>query len=66
MQERMPDPPDEHGPLRYSLDRLADKPLTIPTCHGHVIIGSEHRNGKRRITVKLPPSLDISSGDAVS
>lgn len=27
-------------PLRYSLKRLADTPLKIPTCNGQIVIGT--------------------------
>ena len=43
-----------NGPRRYSLKKLAEAPLTIPTCQGDVVIGSEHFDGKQRVTVKMP------------
>lgn len=40
-------------PRRFSLARLAKQPLVIRTPQGCVVIGAEHRDGKRRVTVSV-------------
>lgn len=49
--QREPEQPTP--PRRFSLARLAKQPLVIRTPQGCVVIGAEHRDGKRRVTVSV-------------